>query len=140
MEVEQVTTASSGTETGLHTPTNYKQCEEAKQQDYLVGDSAADHAMEETEASCKVTREVTLKSVIEGLENVGFDLEPDHRVSFHHPEKKLYVYMGKVSDKVTMGRFMVPVSAFSDYGKSSQLTLLVREAGTGSSAQKQQDN
>jgi len=124
----------------LHTPTNYKQCEEAKQQDYLVGESAADHAMEENEAPCKVTREVTLKSVIEGLENVGFDLEPDHRVSFHHPEKKLYVYMGKVSDKVTMGRFLVPVSAFSDYGKSSQLTLLVREAGTGSSAQKQQDN
>ena len=96
--------------------------------------------MDEQAPVVKVSREVTLKSVLEGLENVGFDLEPDHRVSFHHPEKKLYVYMGKVSDKITMNRFKVPKDAFSDYGKASQLTLMVREAGTGSSAQKQQDN
>lgn len=39
-----------------------------------------------------------------------------------------------------MNRFMLPKEAFSEYGKSSQLTLMIREAGTGSSAQKQQDN
>ena len=98
------------------------------------------NTQEAEESEMKVSHEVPLKSVIQGLENVGFDLEPDHRVSFHHPEKKLYVYIGKVCDKGTMDRFMLPKTAFSDYGKSSQLTLMVRESGTGSSAQKQQDN
>jgi hypothetical protein len=88
----------------------------------------------------KVSSEISLKSVMQGLENVGFDLEPDHRISFHHPDKKLYVYVGKVCDQHTVNRFRFPKEAFSEYGKSSQLTLMIREAGTGLSAKKDQEN
>ena len=63
--------------------------------------------------------DVSLKSVIEGLENVGFELEPDHRISFHHPDKQLYVYVGKVCDNITMGKFKLPKDAFKEYGKVS---------------------
>ena len=67
----------------------------------------------------KVRADISLRSVIDGLEKVGFELEPEHRISFHHPEKKLFVYAGKVGDYKTINKFRLPKDAFSEYGKSS---------------------
>lgn len=47
VEVDQITEVSSGTATGMQTPSNYKQDEEAKQQDYLVTDEARTNVIEE---------------------------------------------------------------------------------------------
>ena len=34
-----------------------------------------------------VTHDVSMKSLVASLAEMGFELEPDHRLSFHHPEK-----------------------------------------------------
>ena len=41
---------------------------------------------------------IMLSSVIESLADKGFELEPEHRVSYRNPTKQLNVYVGKVSD------------------------------------------
>ena len=83
-----------------------------------------------------VTHEVSLISVISALEEMGFGLEPEHRVSFYHPEKQLYVYVGKVCDASNKEKFKLPKEAFKEQSNVSQLTLMVRESGTGLSASK----
>ena len=134
VEVDQIVEALS-TPAGRNenSANNFNGDEEAKE-GAIWPEEAGITGLDCAEAGSKVANDVSLKSVLLGLENVGFDLEPDHRVSFHHPDKKLYVYIGKVCDKKTIDRFMLPKEAFSEYSNSSQLTLLIREAGTGSSA------
>lgn len=83
--------------TSLVSPAN-KQDEEIKNQNFFGSEEAGSANIGQEDAEQKVSAEVSLKSVMNGLETVGFDLEPDHRISFHHPEKKLYVYVGKVCD------------------------------------------
>ena len=83
-----------------------------------------------------VTHDVSMKSLVAALAEMGFELEPDHRLSFHHPEKQLYVYVGKVCDVSTKEKFRVPKEAFKEQNNVSQLTLMVRESGTGLSASK----
>ena len=70
---------------------------------------------------------------------MGFDLEPEHRVSFYHPEKELYVHVGKVCDVSTKEKFNLPRDAFKLQNDSSQLTLMIKESGVGSSATKKPD-
>jgi len=71
------------------------------------------------EVVTKVSYDVSVKSLLQGLENVGFDLEPEHRISFHHPEKNLYQYVGKVSDALDKDKFVLPPTAFKDCGNVS---------------------
>ena len=66
-----------------------------------------------------VTHDVSMKSVVLALSDMGFDLEPEHRISFHHPEKKLYVYVGKVCDVSTKEKFRVPKDAFKEQNNFS---------------------
>ena len=54
-----------------------------------------------------------------GLEQVGFELELDHRISFYHPDKRFYVFVGKVCDEQTMNKFRLPKEAFGSDGKIS---------------------
>ena len=54
---------------------------------------------------------VMLSSVIESLAEKGFELEPEHRVSYRDPAKGYNVYVGKVSDSDMMQSFRLPASA-----------------------------
>ena len=84
-----------------------------------------------------VQYEFRLKSVIESLQSKGFDLEPDHRISFKDTAKNLYVFIGKASDQTTLDSFNLPMSAFTTSSAGiHELILLVREAGTGFSGLK----
>jgi len=84
--------------TSLVSPAN-KLDEETKNQNLFGSEEVGSADLDKADTDTKVNAEVSFKSVMNGLESVGFDLEPDHRISFHHPEKKLYVYVGKVCDQ-----------------------------------------
>ena len=86
--------------------------------------------------SATIMHEVSLKSIIESLSLKGFDLEPEHRISFKDPAKSLYVYIGKAADQAVIDTCTVPASAFSSGSDSPVLTLLIREVGSGLSGQK----
>jgi len=81
-------------------------------------------------------RFIRLGSVIDSLAEKGFELEPDHRVSYRNPIKALNVFVGKVSDRTTIDAFKLPYSAVetSPADGSRTLTLMIREAGTSMSA------
>ena len=70
---------------------------------------------------------------------MGFDLEPEHRVSFYHPVKELYVHVGKVCDVSTKEKFKIPKDAFKMQNSTAQLTLMIKESGVGMSASKKPD-
>ena len=87
-------------------------------------------SVNENEAT--VQYEFSLRSVIESLSSKGFDLEPDHRISYKDTAKNLYVFIGKASDRTTLDSFNLPMSAFTTSSAGiHELILLVREAGTG---------
>ena len=79
---------------------------------------------------------IMLSSVIESLAEKGFELEPEHRVSYRDPTKQLNVYVGKVSDAELIKSYRLPASSIevaeSDGAKT--LTLLLREPGLSMSA------
>ena len=77
-----------------------------------------------------------LSSVIESLADKGFELEPEHRVSYRNPTKQLNVYVGKVSDTELIKSYRLPASSLdvSDADGAKTLTLLLREPGLGMSA------
>jgi len=79
---------------------------------------------------------IMLSSVIESLADKGFELEPEHRVSYRDPTKQLNVYVGKVSDTELITSYRLPASSLdvsAAYGPKT-LTLLLREPGLGMSA------
>ena len=79
---------------------------------------------------------IILSSVIESLADKGFELEPEHRVSYRNPTKQLNVYVGKVSDSELIKSYRLPASSLdvSDADGTKTLTLLLREPGLGLSA------
>ena len=79
---------------------------------------------------------IMLSSVIESLADKGFELEPEHRVSYRDPTKQLNVYVGKVSDTELITSYSLPASSLdvSDAYGAKTLTLLLREPGLGMSA------
>ena len=79
---------------------------------------------------------IMLSSVVESLADKGFELEPEHRVSYRDPIKQLNVYVGKVSDTELIRSYLLPVSSLdvSDADGAKTLTLLLREPGLGMSA------
>lgn len=79
---------------------------------------------------------IMLSSVIESLADKGFELEPEHRVSYRDPTKQLNVYVGKVSDTELITSYRLPASSLdvSDAYGPKTLTLLLREPGLGMSA------
>ena len=81
--------------------------------------------------STTVKYEVSLKSIVESLSSKGFDLEPEHRISFQDPAKSLYVYIGKAADQAVLDSCTVPASAFRSSSDGPELTLLIREMGSG---------
>ena len=56
----------------------------------------------------------SFKSVVSSLAAKGFDLDPEHRISFKDQVKNLYVFIGKTSDEATLERFNIPKSAFAE--------------------------
>jgi len=74
-----------------------------------------------------------LSSVLESLADKGFELGPDHRVSYRDPIKALNVYIGKASDAALIESYRLPGSAVetspSDGAKT--LTIVLREPGVG---------
>lgn len=79
---------------------------------------------------------IMLSSVVESLADKGFELEPEHRVSYRDPIKQLNVYVGKVSDTELIRSYRLPASSLdvSDADGAKTLTLLLREPGLGMSA------
>jgi hypothetical protein len=45
-----------------------------------------------------ITSDILIGSVLDSLQTMGFDLEPDHRISYFKPSQRLYLYLGKVAD------------------------------------------
>ena len=83
---------------------------------------------------------IMLSSVVESLADKGFELEPEHRVSYRDPIKQLNVYVGKVSDTELIRSYRLPASSLdvSDADGAKTLTLLLREPGLSMSAKKAQ--
>ena len=82
---------------------------------------------------------IMLSSVIESLADKGFELEPEHRVSYRDPVKALNVYVGKVSDTALIQTFRLPASAVetaSGAESAKTLTLTLREPGLSMSSSK----
>ena len=79
---------------------------------------------------------IMLSSVVESLADKGFELEPEHRVSYRNPTKQLNVYVGKVSDTELIKSYRLPASSLdvSDADGTKTLTLLLREPALGMSA------
>ena len=80
---------------------------------------------------------MTLRSIVESLASKGLEIEPEHRISFQDPAKSLYVFIGKASDHDVINAYTLPSSAFSQGSDGPVLTLLLRQAGSGLSGQKQ---
>ena len=83
-----------------------------------------------------ISRDVTLRSIVESLASKGLEIEPDHCISFQDPAKSLYVFIGKASDQDVLNSYTLPASAFSQgsftdgSGQPAVLTLLLRR-GSG---------
>lgn len=119
MEVDQYADSLSIPPTRNESPRALNGEEEVKKSSLFESGEPCIDDIVTKEASTMVCHEVSMKSVIEGLENVGFDLESDHRISFHHPDKQLYVYVGKVCDHSAADKFRLPKDAFKENGKVS---------------------
>ena len=70
------------------------------------------------------------RSVLQSLARVGFELDPELRISYFKPSQHLYLYLGKVGELATSDLRL------SDL-QNGQLTLLVREACVSGSGSKQ---
>ena len=103
----------------MESPRNVNGEEEVKKSSLFGSEEPCVSDIEAKEGNTMVCHDVSMKSVIEGLENVGFDLETDHRISFHHPDKQLYVYVGKVCDHSAVDKFRLPKDAFKENGNVS---------------------
>jgi hypothetical protein len=76
-------------------------------------------------ATCEPdTSDLLIGSVLASLQQMGFDLDPDYRISYFKPSQKLYLYLGKVVD--LQGSTTLLREALSE----NTLTLLVREPAT----------
>ena len=73
--------------------------------------------------------EILIGSVLDSMQEMGFELEPDYRISYFKPTEQLYLYLGKVSDLLT-SRSVTLKGALKD----NTLTLLVREASNSRSS------
>ena len=61
---------------------------------------------------------------------MGFDLEPDYRISFFKPEQQMFVFLGKVAELENKPSLRLQ-NALSD---GETLTLLVREPANSRSS------
>ena len=44
------------------------------------------------------TKELSFCSVLVSLNQMGFELEPDYRISYFKPEQQMFVFLGKVAE------------------------------------------
>ena len=79
VEVDLIDTSSANPSTKFESPR--QKMEDADDQ------TESQEVDREAESKSVVTRDVSMKSLIAALEDMGFGLEPEHRVSFYHPDK-----------------------------------------------------